>query len=250
MGLATPTALMVGIGKAAEQHILVKDATALENLRKVDVLVTDKTGTLTLPNQDINFAAATNLPFEQREQLKPHAHEAITWLQHNGIDVYLISGDNDQAVAYWAEKAGIKHYQSSVKPEDKQRLVAQLQRQGHRVAMVGDGINDTQALALADVSIAMGKGTDVAMDVSQVTLLTDDLQALPQAVTLSRRTVAMIWQNLFWAFVYNLLSVPLAAGVLYLFGIQWQISPMWASALMACSSISVVLNSLRLKWGK
>ena len=250
MGLATPTALMVGIGKAAEQHILVKDATALENLRKVDVLVTDKTGTLTLPNQDINFAAATNLPFEQREQLKPHAHEAITWLQHNGIDVYLISGDNDQAVAYWAEKAGIKHYQSSVKPEDKQRLVAQLQRQGHRVAMVGDGINDTQALALADVSIAMGKGTDVAMDVSQVTLLTDDLQALPQAVTLSRRTVAMISQNLFWAFVYNLLSVPLAAGVLYLFGIQWQISPMWASALMACSSISVVLNSLRLKWGK
>lgn len=250
MGLATPTALMVGIGKAAEQHILVKDATALENLRKVDVLVTDKTGTLTLPNQDINFAAATNLPFEQREQLKPHAYEAITWLQHNGIDVYLISGDNDQAVAYWAEEAGIKHYQSSVKPEDKQRLVAQLQRQGHRVAMVGDGINDTQALALADVSIAMGKGTDVAMDVSQVTLLTDDLQALPQAVTLSRRTVAMIWQNLFWAFVYNLLSVPLAAGVLYLFGIQWQISPMWASALMACSSISVVLNSLRLKWGK
>lgn len=250
MGLATPTALMVGIGKAAEQHILVKDATALENLRKVDVLVTDKTGTLTVPNQDINFAAATELPFEQREQLKPHAHEAITWLQHNGIEVYLISGDNDQAVAYWAEKAGIKHYQSSVKPEDKQRLVAQLQRQGHRVAMVGDGINDTQALALADVSIAMGKGTDVAMDVSQVTLLTDDLQALPQAVTLSRRTVAMIWQNLFWAFVYNLLSVPLAAGVLYLFGIQWQISPMWASALMACSSISVVLNSLRLKWGK
>ena len=250
MGLATPTALMVGIGKAAEQHILVKDATALENLRKVDVLVTDKTGTLTLPNQDINFAAATDLPFEQREQLKPHAHEAITWLQQNGIDVYLISGDNDQAVAYWAEKAGIKHYQSSVKPEDKQRLVAQLQRQGHRVAMVGDGINDTQALALADVSIAIGKGTDVAMDVSQVTLLTDDLQALPQAVTLSRRTVAMIWQNLFWAFVYNLLSVPLAAGVLYLFGIQWQISPMWASALMACSSISVVLNSLRLKWGR
>lgn len=250
MGLATPTALMVGIGKAAEQHILVKDATALENLRKVDVLVTDKTGTLTLPNQEINFAVATDLPFEQREQLKPHAHEAITWLQQNGIDVYLMSGDNDQAVAYWAEKAGIKHYHSGVKPEDKQRLVAQLQRQGHRVAMVGDGINDTQALALADVSIAMGKGTDVAMDVSQVTLLTDDLQALPQAVTLSRRTVAMIWQNLFWAFVYNLLSVPLAAGILYLFGVQWQISPMWASALMACSSISVVLNSLRLKWGR
>ncbi len=248
MGLATPTALMVGIGKAAKQHILVKDATALENLRKVDVLVTDKTGTLTLPNQEINFAAASDLPFEKREQLKPHAHEAITWLQQNGIEVYLISGDNPQAVAYWAEKAGISHYHSGVKPEDKQQLVAQLQSQGHRVAMVGDGINDTQALALADVSIAMGKGTDVAMDVSQVTLLTDDLQALPQAVKLSRKTVAMIWQNLFWAFVYNLLSVPLAAGVLYLFGIQWQISPMWASALMACSSISVVLNSLRLKW--
>lgn len=250
MGLATPTALMVGIGKAAQRHILVKDATALENLRKVDVLVTDKTGTLTLPNQDIDFTKATDLPYEARETLKPHAREAIAWLCDNGIEVYLMSGDNDDAVAYWAERLGIKHYHSSVKPEDKQRLVAQLQREGHHVAMVGDGINDTQALALADVSIAMGKGTDVAMDVSQVTLLTDDLQALPDAVSLSKRTVAMIWQNLFWAFVYNLMSVPLAAGVLYLFGIQWQISPMWASALMACSSISVVLNSLRLKWMK
>jgi Cu2+-exporting ATPase len=135
-----------------------------------------------------------------------------------------------------------------VLPQDKEQLVKRLQAEGHRVAMIGDGINDTQALAQADVSIAMGRGTDVAMDVAQVTLMGDDLKAIPDAITLSRKTVSMIWQNLFWAFVYNIVSIPLAAGVLYLFGVDFQITPMWASALMAFSSVSVVLNSLRLRF--
>ena len=250
MGLATPTALMVGIGKAAQKQILIKDAAALESLRKVDVLVTDKTGTLTIPNKDIDFTKADNLPFEERETLKPNAREAMDELQKKGIEVYMMSGDKDEAARYWAEKAGIKHYHSKVLPQDKENLVRQLQAEGKRVAMVGDGINDTQALALADVSIAIGKGTDVAMDVAQVTLMGDDLSAIPEAVQLSRNTVRMIWENLFWAFIYNIVCIPLAAGLLYAFGIDWQITPSLASALMAFSSVSVVLNSLRLRWMK
>ena len=250
MGLATPTALMVGIGKAAQKQILIKDATALESLRKVDVLVTDKTGTLTIPNKDIDFTKADNLPFEERETLKPNAREAMDELQKKGIEVYMMSGDKDEAARYWAEKAGIKHYHSKVLPQDKENLVRQLQAAGKRVAMVGDGINDTQALALADVSIAIGKGTDVAMDVAQVTLMGDDLSAIPEAIQLSRNTVRMIWENLFWAFIYNIVCIPLAAGLLYAFGIDWQITPSLASALMAFSSVSVVLNSLRLRWMK
>ena len=250
MGLATPTALMVGIGKAAQKQILIKDAAALESLRKVDVLVTDKTGTLTIPNKNIDFTKADNLPFEARETLKPNAREAMDELQKKGIEVYMMSGDKDEAARYWAEKAGIKHYHSKVLPQDKENLVRQLQAEGKRVAMVGDGINDTQALALADVSIAIGKGTDVAMDVAQVTLMGDDLSAIPEAVQLSRNTVRMIWENLFWAFIYNIVCIPLAAGLLYAFGIDWQITPSWASALMAFSSVSVVLNSLRLRWMK
>lgn len=250
MGLATPTALMVGIGKAAQKQILIKDAAALESLRKVDVLVTDKTGTLTIPNKNIDFTKADNLPFEERETLKPNAREAMDELQKKGIEVYMMSGDKDEAARYWAEKAGIKHYHSKVLPQDKENLVRQLQVEGKRVAMVGDGINDTQALALADVSIAIGKGTDVAMDVAQVTLMGDDLSAIPEAIQLSRNTVRMIWENLFWAFIYNIVCIPLAAGMLYAFGIDWQITPSWASALMAFSSVSVVLNSLRLRWMK
>ena len=250
MGLATPTALMVGIGKAAQKQILIKDAAALESLRKVDVLVTDKTGTLTIPNKNIDFTKADNLPFEERETIKPNAHEAMDELQKKGIEVYMMSGDKDEAARYWAEKAGIKHYHSKVLPQDKENLVRQLQAEGKRVAMVGDGINDTQALALADVSIAIGRGTDVAMDVAQVTLMGDDLSAIPEAIQLSRNTVRMIWENLFWAFIYNIVCIPLAAGLLYAFGIDWQITPSWASALMAFSSVSVVLNSLRLRWMK
>ncbi len=251
MGLATPTALMVGIGKAAQKQILIKDAAALENLRKVNALVIDKTGTLTIPNQNVDFTKGDGLEdLESRETLKPHASEAMKLLKEEGIEVYMMSGDREEAARYWANKAGIGHYQSKVKPDDKQALVKKLQAEGKHVMMIGDGINDTQALALADVSMAIGKGTDVAMDVAQVTLMGDDLMAIPDAVKLSRKTVSMIWQNLFWAFIYNLICIPLAAGVLYLFGINFQITPMGASALMACSSVSVVLNSLRLKFIK
>ena len=249
MGLATPTALMVGIGKAAQKQILIKDAAALENIRKVDALVIDKTGTLTIPNQNVDFTKGDRLDdLESRETLKPHASEAMKLLEKEGIEVYMMSGDREEAARYWANKAGIKHYQSKVKSDDKQAMVKKLQAEGKHVMMIGDGINDTQALALADVSMAIGKGTDVAMDVAQVTLMDDDLMAIPDAVKLSRKTVGMIWQNLFWAFIYNLICIPLAAGVLHLFGIDFQITPMWASALMACSSVSVVLNSLRLRF--
>ena len=234
MGLATPTALMVGIGKAAEKNILIKDATALEEIRKTDALVIDKTGTLTIPN-------------DTGEVLKPHAREAMEQLSREGIEVWMCSGDKDERAKAVAQEAAIPHYKSQVLPQDKEDLVRLLQRQGHHVAMVGDGINDSQALAAADVSIAMGKGTDVAMEVAQVTLMGTDLRRIPDAIGLSKRTVGMIRQNLFWAFIYNVVCIPLAAGLPYLFGLSWQITPMWASALMAFSSVSVVLNSLRLK---
>ena len=250
LGLATPTALMVGIGKAARKNILIKDAAALEDIRKIDALVIDKTGTLTTPNKDVDFTKADNLSLEERETLKPHAREAMEALQQEGIEVYMMSGDKDEAARYWADKAGISHYRSQVMPQDKEDMVRQLQAAGKHVAMVGDGINDTQALAAADVSIAMGKGTDIAMDVAQVTLMGTDLRRIPDAIRLSRATVGMIKQNLFWAFIYNVVCIPLAAGVPYIFGAQWQITPMWASALMAFSSISVVLNSLRLNLTK
>lgn len=248
MGLATPTALMVGIGSAAQDKVLIKDATALERLRKVDALVTDKTGTLTIPNQNVDFTKSDDLPLEEREQLKPHTAEAMKQLREWGIEVWMMSGDKDEAARYWAQKAGISHYKSKVLPTDKEEMVRKLQSEGKTVAMIGDGINDTQALALADVSIAIGRGTDVAMDVAQVTLMGDDLRAIPNAIILSRKTVKMIWENLFWAFIYNIVCIPLAAGALRLFGIDFQITPMWASALMAFSSVSVVLNSLRLKF--
>lgn len=258
MGLATPTALMVGIGKAANMGILIKDATALENLRKVSAMVIDKTGTLTTPSAggEPGAAAAGDAGprpaqidelLERRESLKPHAREAMEELKGEGISIYMMSGDTEEAAAYWAAKAGIGHYQSKVMPQDKEDLVRKLQAEGHRVAMVGDGINDSQALAAADVSIAMGKGTDIAMDVAQVTLMGTDLRRIPEAIRLSRKTVGMIHQNLFWAFIYNVVCIPLAAGALAPVA-DFQITPMWASALMAMSSVSVVLNSLRLKY--
>lgn len=250
MGLATPTALMVGIGKAAQRGILVKDATAVEQLCRVNAVVIDKTGTLTVPNKDVNFKLADDVAIEQRERLKPHAAEAVALLQERGVEVWMMSGDKEEAAAYWAGKTGIKHWKSRCMPQDKENMVRSLQMEGKCVAMVGDGINDSQALALADVSIAMGRGTDVAMDVAQVTLMGDDLRRIPEACQLSQRTVGMIRQNLFWAFIYNIVCIPLAAGLPHVFGINIQITPMWASALMAMSSVSVVTNSLRLKYKK
>ena len=242
MGLATPTALMVGIGKAAEKNILIKDATALEEIRYINAMVIDKTGTLTQP-----IVSPQQGRLEGSESLKPHAQEAMQQLQNMGIEVYMMSGDKEERAAQIAQEAHIAHYRSEVKPQDKEDLVRDLQAQGKHVAMVGDGINDSQALAAADVSIAMGKGTDVAMDVAQVTLMGTDLRRIPEAIILSKQTVDMIHQNLFWAFIYNIICIPLAAGLPYLIGLSWQITPMWASALMAFSSVSVVLNSLRLK---
>lgn len=248
LGLATPTALMVGIGKAARKNILIKDATALENMRRIDAIVIDKTGTLTIPNKDVDFTKADSLTLDERETLKPGAREAMQMLHDEGVEVYMMSGDKEEAAKYWADKARITHWKSRVMPQDKEDMVRKLQAEGHHVAMVGDGINDTQALAAADVSIAMGKGTDIAIDVAQVTLMGTDLRRLADAIKLSRQTVGMIHQNLFWAFIYNVVCIPLAAGLPYLFGAHWQITPMWASALMAFSSISVVMNSLRLKF--
>lgn len=250
LGLATPTALMVGIGKAARKNILIKDAAALENMRRIDAIVIDKTGTLTIPNKDVDFTMADSLTLDQRETLKPGAREAMQMLHEEGVEVYMMSGDKEEAAKYWADKAGITHWKSRVMPQDKEDMVRKLQSEGHHVAMVGDGINDTQALAAADVSIAMGKGTDIAIDVAQVTLMGTDLRRIAYAIKLSRQTVGMIHQNLFWAFIYNVVCIPLAAGLPYLFGAHWQITPMWASALMAFSSISVVMNSLRLKFMK
>lgn len=248
LGLATPTALMVGIGRAARNNILIKDATALENMRNIDAIVIDKTGTLTIPNKDVDFTKADSLTLDQRETLKPGAREAMQMLHEEGVEVYMMSGDKEEAAKYWADKAGITHWKSRVMPQDKEDMVRKLQSEGHHVAMVGDGINDTQALAAADVSIAMGKGTDIAIDVAQVTLMGTDLRRIAYAIKLSRQTVGIIHQNLFWAFIYNVVCIPLAAGLPYLFGAHWQITPMWASALMAFSSISVVMNSLRLKF--
>lgn len=250
MGLATPTALMVGIGKAAQRGILVKDATAVEQLCRVNAVVIDKTGTLTVPNKDINFKLADDVAINLRERLKPHAAEAVALLQERGMEVWMMSGDKEEAAAYWAGKTGIKHWKSRCMPQDKENMVRSLHTEGKCVAMVGDGINDSQALALADVSIAMGRGTDVAMDVAQVTLMGDDLRRIPEACQLSQRTVGMIRQNLFWAFIYNIVCIPLAAGLPHVFGFNIQITPMWASALMAMSSVSVVTNSLRLKYKK
>lgn len=348
LGLATPTALMVGIGKAASQHILIKDALALEQMRRVNAVVLDKTGTLTEGRpavsgwlwtsaekshyKDVLLAAelksehplasaivfalqeeekvtpATLESFESitgkgvkvcyegksywvgshkllkdfnamltdvmadmlvryesdgngiiyfgcenellaiiavSDQIKPTSVEAVKELKRQGIDIYMLTGDGQRTALVVASKLGIDRFVADALPDDKEEFIRELQLQGKTVAMVGDGINDSQALALAHVSIAMGKGTDIAMDVAMVTLMTSDLLLLPKALELSRQTVKLIHQNLFWAFIYNLIGIPIAGGILFpLYGIL--LNPMLASAAMAFSSISVVLNSLRL----
>lgn len=355
LGLATPTALMVGIGKAAERHILIKDAYALENLCHVDTVVLDKTGTLTegrptvtnwlwlVPDSDRPLAQAVLLAAERRSEhplatavvralesesvqvmtaelstfrsltgrglevesggatywvgsralaeerlsalpagatgqaerwqeagmsviwyrrdgelvavaavsdpVKRTSVEAVRTLKRMGIEVHMLTGDGRKTAAAVARELGIDHFEAEVLPGDKEEYVKRLQAVGARVAMVGDGINDSQALARAEVSVAMGQGTDIAMDVAMVTLMTSDLTLLPTAITLSHRTVRLIRQNLFWAFIYNVIGIPIAAGVLYpAYGVL--LDPMWASAAMAFSSVSVVTNSLRLKWRK
>lgn len=351
LGLATPTALMVGMGKGAEQHILIKDAFALENLCKVDTVVLDKTGTLTegvpvvtdsywISDDNIryldvlytaeqksehplasailcwleesgakvceaeNFESLTGrgvriqvegvtywagsqglldifqagIPEKVRKQIgqwqedgqsvvfygqetrllavlaisdriKPTSAEAVKELKKQGIEVHLLTGDGVRTAERVAVTLDIGYYKAEVMPNDKEEYIISLQQQGKKVAMVGDGINDSQALARADVSIAMGKGTDIAMDVAMVTLITSDLLLLPGAIRLSKQTVRLIYQNLFWAFIYNVIGIPLAAGVLFpINGLL--LNPMLASAAMAFSSVSVVLNSLRLKFMK
>lgn len=348
LGLATPTALMVGMGKGAEKHILIKDAFALETMCKVDTIVLDKTGTLTegvpvvtdslwlsesnVCYLDILYTAelksehplasaivrwledsgASSCPAENFEsitgrgirmdvdgltywvgsqglleifqaeipekvrkeidhwlergesvvyygegdrllailaisdRIKRTSAAAVQTLIKQGIEVHLLTGDGMKTAERVASSLGITHYQAEVLPHDKEEYIIRLQRMGKTVAMVGDGINDSQALARADVSIAMGKGTDIAMDVAMVTLITSDLMLLPEAIRLSRQTVRLIHQNLFWAFIYNVIGIPLAAGVLFpINGLL--LNPMLASAAMAFSSVSVVLNSLRLK---
>ena len=351
LGLATPTALMVGIGRGAENHILIKDAFALENLCKVNCIVLDKTGTITqghpavtaeiwlqtpdtemlsvllsaeqksehplalamtdfllkkeiqpisvtsfqsLTGQGITVEynknsfwvgslkmaedQTTTFPesvkpvlkqwqndgqsivcygkqnrilaiFALSDPIKESSKYAISSLQKKGIEIHLLTGDNRHTANSVALKLGIKNIQADALPSSKEEYIKTLQNKKKFVAMVGDGINDSQALARADVSIAMGKGTDIAMDVAMITLITSDLSLLSKAINLSRRTVRIIRENLFWAFIYNIIGIPIAAGLLYpICGIL--LNPMWASAAMAFSSVSVVLNSLRLKWIK
>jgi Cu2+-exporting ATPase len=352
LGLATPTAIMVGIGKGAENNILIKDAESLEIGHKVNAVVLDKTGTITKGKpavtkiewmasgaadsyKDIlyslesksehplaeaiaswaesmgarslnisNFQSITglgisaeyngqvyfignrklivsnNIPLNDSlevladasreeaqtvvyfssahkvlaviaigDEIKETSKKAISTLQQRGVEVYMLTGDNMQTAASVARAVGIKKFKAEVLPEDKQNFVRDLQQEGKIVAMVGDGINDSQALAQADVSIAMGKGSDIAMDVARITLITSDLQLVPKALMLSKKTVAGISQNLFWAFIYNIIGILVAAGILYPIN-GFLLHPMLAGAAMALSSVSVVLNSLRLNFMK
>ena len=352
LGLATPTAIMVGIGKGAEHNILIKDAESLELMYRVNAIVLDKTGTITEGKPvvtDIHWtpgaederyqsilleierrsehplADAVVQKFKERvvneilvsdfenqtgkgvtakvgdkvylvgnrallevnhvvldddneklavrwegdgktvvffagegrvlalvaiaDKIKESSRQAIATLHEKGIDVYMLTGDNALTARAVADQVGIRHFKAEVMPGEKANFVEALQHEGKVVAMVGDGINDSQALAQADVSIAMGKGSDIAMDVAKVTLITSDLNVIPRAIVLSRQTVRAIRQNLFWAFIYNIIGIPLAAGVLY--GINgFLLNPMIAAAAMAFSSVSVVTNSLRIKWKK
>ena len=352
LGLATPTAIMVGIGKGAEHNILIKDAESLELMYRVNAIVLDKTGTITegkpvvtdihwTPGSEDERYPSILLEIERRsehpladavvqkfkervvneilvsdfenqtgkgvtakvgdkvylvgnrallevnhvvldddneklavrwegdgktvvffagegrvlalvavaDKIKESSRQAVATLHEKGIDVYMLTGDNALTARAVADQVGIRHFKAEVMPGEKANFVEALQHEGKVVAMVGDGINDSQALAQADVSIAMGKGSDIAMDVAKVTLITSDLNVIPRAIVLSRQTVRAIRQNLFWAFIYNIIGIPLAAGVLY--GINgFLLNPMIAAAAMAFSSVSVVTNSLRIKWKK
>lgn len=346
LGLATPTAIMVGVGKGAEKGILIKDAESLELAKKVNAIVLDKTGTITegrpqvtgikwLNDDDTtkqillgiekhsehplaeavvshlgNLQTVPLSSFESitgkgvkavynnetyyvgnktlltdkgititntlqqisdewcsqsktviwfsdsksvlaviaiSDKIKDSSAEAIRQMHDMGIELYMLTGDNESTAKSIARETGIEHYQSEVLPQQKAAFVQHLQQQGKIVAMVGDGINDSAALATADLSIAMGKGSDIAMDVARMTIISSDLKKIPQSVRLSKQTVTTIKQNLFWAFIYNLIGIPIAAGILYPIN-GFMLNPMIAGAAMAMSSVSVVSNSLRLKW--
>lgn len=345
LGLATPTAIMVGVGKGAEYGILIKDAESLELSKKITVVILDKTGTITEGKPEVSDIAWLNnnetqkiilasiekqsehplaeavvknlsikdyLPIHHFEsitgfgakafvndqlyytgnlkllqsnnitidaslltiannwlneaktviyfadeknalaviaitdKIKSTSINAVKQLQEANIEVYMLTGDNESTAKVVAQQAGIKHFKAEVLPADKAAFIKELQQQGKIVAMVGDGINDSSALAQADVSIAMGKGSDIAIDVAKMTIISSDLSKIPQAIKLSKLTVAAIKQNLFWAFIYNLIGIPIAAGVLYPVN-GFLLSPMIAGAAMALSSVSVISNSLRLK---
>lgn len=346
LGLATPTAIMVGVGKGAENGILIKDAESLELAKKLNAIVLDKTGTITEGKPKVNDIKWLNnddtaknilLSIEKKSEhpladaivkhfkelptealsdfetligegvkaqfngetylvgnkkllqkneiqigemltqqaeiwsrkaqtviwfansrqalavialadtIKTTSVQAIQELQSMGIELYILTGDNEATAKAIAEQTGIAHYKAEVLPQHKADFVKELQKQNKIVAMVGDGINDSTALATADVSIAMGKGSDIAMDVAKMTIISSDLNKIPQAIKLSKQTVATIKQNLFWAFIYNIIGIPIAAGILYPFN-GFLLNPMIAGAAMAMSSVSVVSNSLRLKW--
>lgn len=245
LGLATPTALTVGIGNCARKGILIKDADSLQIAKDIDTVVFDKTGTIT-EELSAEIVPTAEMVFEDR--VKDSSSAAVAELKGMGLDVFMLSGDNPERAGKVAAKVGIDNVISGVLPDTKQDYVRKLQGEGRKVAMVGDGINDSPALALADLSIAMGNGTDIAMNASMVTLVNPDLKTVPQLIRMSQRTSRIIKENLFWAFFYNVLAVPIAAGVLYPVN-GFLLNPMVAAACMALSSVCVVTNSLRLRRG-
>lgn len=183
------------------------------------------------------------------DQIKPSSAHAIERLTRNGIEVHMLTGDNEQTAKSVARQTGITLYKAGLLPNEKAEYIQRLQKKGKIVAMVGDGINDSHAMAQADVSFAMGQGSDIAMDVAKMTISSSNLEAIPSAIILSKQTIRTIRQNLFWAFIYNLIGIPIAAGLLYPFT-GFMLNPMIAGAAMALSSVSVVSNSLRLKFKK
>ena len=234
LGLATPTAVIAGIGNAARKGILVKDADALQVAAGIDAVVLDKTGTVTV-------GSAEKFDADWRDVIKPTSREAVQAMKDMGLDVYMLTGDKAEIASGIAREAGIDNVVSEVLPDAKHHFVEKLQKEGRRVAMVGDGINDSAALALADLSVAMGRGSDIAIDTAMATVISSDLRKVPELVKLSSRTSRIIKENLFWAFIYNVLAVPAAALGL--------VNPMIAAACMALSSVCVVSNSLRLRKG-
>lgn len=345
LGLATPTAIMVGIGKGAEKGILIKDAQSLEIAQKIDTIILDKTGTITaghpivveslwengfehsrkilyslekLSEHPLSDAVVNTLQNEKEisidkfenvpgkgvkgivgsqtyyvgnlsllndnhitiashlqelankwtqeaktlvwfadstqaiaaialtDDIKQTSAQAISQLQEMGVKVYMLTGDNAISAQAISRKVGINHYKAGVLPNEKAQFIKELQTNGKKVGMVGDGINDSAALAQADLSIAMGQGSDIAVDTAMATILSSDLLKIPETIRLSQLTIKTIYQNLFWAFIYNLIGIPIAAGIFYSVN-GFLLNPMWASAAMAFSSVSVVLNSLRLK---